>query len=79
MATLTLKDIPPELHSRIRARAQATGRSLNKEILACLEQATTPRRLNVSEYLSRVELIHEQIDFDVTLDKIQEAIETGRP
>jgi plasmid stability protein len=79
MVTLTLRDIPPDLHRRLRERAETTGRSLNKEILACLEQITAPRRLKVPEYLSRVERCREGIEFDVTLNEIQDAIEAGRP
>ncbi|MFV1994851.1 MAG: Arc family DNA-binding protein [Verrucomicrobiales bacterium] len=79
MATLTLKDLPEELHQRLRERAEAHGRSLNKEIITSLEQMTSPRRLGVSEYLSRVERVRDQIDFEVTLDEIEGAIEAGRP
>jgi plasmid stability protein len=79
MVTLTLKDIPPELHRRLRARAEATGRSLNKEILACLDQITSSRRVNIPDYLSKVERIHAGIDFRMTLDEMQGAVDAGRP
>jgi len=79
MVSLTLKDIPPDLHRRLRERAATTGRSLNKEILACLELVTAPCRLKVPEYLSRVERCRDGMDFEVTLNEIQDAIEDGRP
>jgi plasmid stability protein len=34
---LTLKNIPVELHARLKASAEANRRSLNREILALLE------------------------------------------
>jgi plasmid stability protein len=37
MPNLTLKNIPAELHLRLKARADANRRSLNREILALLE------------------------------------------
>jgi plasmid stability protein len=37
MAILIVKDLPDELHRRLRARAWAHGRSLKNEIIACLE------------------------------------------
>jgi plasmid stability protein len=37
MSTITLKNLPPELHARLRASAVANRRSLNSEILATLE------------------------------------------
>jgi len=79
MTTLSLKDVPPELHQRLRALAEAHGRSLNKEIIASLERVTAPTRVNIPQYLSRIARIHQQIDFEVTLDEIQEAIHVGRP
>ena len=79
MVSMTLKNIPDELHRRLRERAEAHGRSLNKEILASLEQVAYARRITVPDYLSRVERVHRQIDFQVTFDEIQKAIESGRP
>ena len=38
MATLTLKDVPPKLHSALRKRAEKNRRSLNQEVLFCLER-----------------------------------------
>jgi len=37
MLNLTLKNIPPGLHARLKASAEANRRSLNREILARLE------------------------------------------
>ena len=37
MLNLTLKNIPVELHARLKASASANRRSLNREILARLE------------------------------------------
>jgi plasmid stability protein len=40
MPSLTLKDMPPKLHSALKKRAQRNRRSLNQEALYCLERAT---------------------------------------
>jgi len=37
MLNFTLKNIPPGLHERLKASAEANRRSLNREILARLE------------------------------------------
>jgi plasmid stability protein len=37
MLNLTLKNVPPELHRVLKARAESNRRSLNREILALLE------------------------------------------
>lgn len=40
MPSLTLKDMPPKLHSALKKRAIRNRRSLNQEALYCLERAT---------------------------------------
>jgi plasmid stability protein len=37
VSTITLKDVPPAVHRSLKDRAQAHGRSLNKEIIVTLE------------------------------------------
>ena len=37
MSTITIKDVPPEVHRTLKSRAEAHGRSLNKEIIVILE------------------------------------------
>jgi plasmid stability protein len=41
MATITLKNIPAELHRELKKRAEDHHRSLNKEIIATLKSATS--------------------------------------
>ena len=43
MASITLKDIPADLHARLKAEAAASGRSLNREVLVLLRTAVTLR------------------------------------
>lgn len=37
MSTITIKNVPPSVHRMLKSRANAHGRSLNKEIIATLE------------------------------------------
>jgi plasmid stability protein len=41
MASITLKNIPADLHRELKKRAEEDHRSLNKEIIATLESATS--------------------------------------
>ena len=41
MATITLKNIPAELHRELKKRAEEHHRSLNREIIATLKNATS--------------------------------------
>lgn len=42
MANMTLKNLPPGLHARLKAAARRNRRSLNSEILARLEGVAMP-------------------------------------
>jgi plasmid stability protein len=55
MLTLTLKNVPPELHARLRASAEANRRSLNREILARLEAQLEAPPVDVAAELRALE------------------------
>ena len=44
MATITLKNIPDEIYSQLKKTAQRHRRSLNSEIIVCLERSLQPMR-----------------------------------
>jgi plasmid stability protein len=54
MATLTLKGIPATLHEGLKHRALRNRRSLNGEVIACLEQVISPTERNASELLDQI-------------------------
>ncbi len=39
MSAITIKNIPPAVHRKLKSRAKAHGRSLNREIITTLESA----------------------------------------
>lgn len=41
MPTLAIKGLPDDLYRRLKERAESHRRSLNREVIVCLEQATT--------------------------------------
>jgi plasmid stability protein len=44
MPSITLKGLPRDLHRKMRARAKANHRSLNREVIATLQAATASAR-----------------------------------
>jgi plasmid stability protein len=52
---LTLKNMPPELHARLKASAEANRRSLNREILARLEVQLEAPPIDVAAELRALE------------------------
>jgi plasmid stability protein len=80
MATITLKNIPDDLYKQLKATAQIHHRSINSELINCLELVFRPQRLNPSEHLARIRSIRPQISTDsVSVEEIRQAIEQGRP
>jgi plasmid stability protein len=54
MPTLTLKNIPEDLHARLKASAGQNRRSLNSEILSRLEQDVRRPALDPEAHLARL-------------------------
>jgi plasmid stability protein len=51
MATVTVKNIPDELYDRLKSVAEINRRSINSEIIMCIENAVTSCRINPGEVL----------------------------
>jgi plasmid stability protein len=79
MITITLKDIPPEVHAALKHRAKQHGRSLNKEALACLENAVSPSRVDVQALLADIRQHRAKLPGRLTEDLLNEARLEGRP
>jgi antitoxin FitA len=58
MATLYVRNVPPELYAKLQALAAAEGRSLNAAILEFLEQELE-RRERRAEYRRLLEELHK--------------------
>ncbi len=51
MANLTLKNLPHDVHQRLRQRAERNRRSLNQEAIDCLRAATSAHPVDVEDLL----------------------------
>ncbi len=80
MASITVKNIPDDLYERLRAAARIHHRSINSELIRCLETVLKPRPVPPEERLERLRRIRSNIpDVSLTPEEIQRAIENGRP
>ncbi len=79
MATLTVKQIPEKLHRRLKARASANRRSLNSEVIACLEAAVTPQRIDVDSLLSRAASLRRRVAGELSDSDLAALRSQGRP
>lgn len=53
MAAITLKGIPDDLYERLKLSAKAHHRSLNSEVIVCLERQLAPHVPSTGERLAR--------------------------
>jgi len=49
MTSITVKNIPEDLYERLKQRAEASHRSINSEIIVCIEQAVRSQRGDLNE------------------------------
>jgi len=59
MATVTVKNIPDELYGRLKTVAEINRRSINSEIIVCIENAVTSRRINPDEVLENARRLRQ--------------------
>lgn len=83
MKSLVIKNIPDELHTRLKRNAQLNHRSLNKEIIAVLERSVyleDGQRADASEVLERIDAHRALLpDPGFTMEQIDRFIDEGRP
>jgi plasmid stability protein len=78
MASITVKDLPRELHEKLKLSAKQRRRSLNAEVIARLEQSIEPQRVNVQELIERARRFRSTLTFEATDEEINEWKRQGR-
>lgn len=79
MATITVKNIPPDLYEQLKQSAEAHHRSINSEIIACIEQAVRSRKIDPEAILVRARRLREKTaDYMITDDEFSQAKREGR-
>lgn len=76
--SVTIKDMPAPLHRELKSRAALRGRSLNTEVLACLEAQTRSQPVDVAELLERARAIRRTLRLDLAPADLQSAKVEGR-
>ncbi|MGH7338546.1 MAG: FitA-like ribbon-helix-helix domain-containing protein [Myxococcota bacterium] len=79
MPTLTVKNVPPELHRRLKLRAERNRRSLNSEILECLRDAAHPRRVDPEALLAAARELRAKVRGRLTEARLRASKGAGRP
>ena len=80
MATITLKNIPTELYSKLKVSAKVNRRSINSEAIICLEKVLLSRRRSVEEVIEDARRLREMTaSYMLTQEELEEMINEGRP
>ena len=61
MVSFTIKGIPDDLYARLKDRAAENRRSINSELLVCLEQTLRGRRADAPSVLARADAVRERL------------------
>ncbi|GJL54446.1 MAG: hypothetical protein NPIRA02_15780 [Nitrospirales bacterium] len=79
MATLTIKNIPEPLVRKLKNQAEVHRRSLNHEVIQCLEQAAGSVPLNPESLIARARIIRKSPTTRLTDRTLQKLRTEGRP
>ncbi len=80
MPTLTIKAIPEPLYERLKESATENHRSINSEVIVCLERSLQSRRIDPEAFLARIDSLQKRISLPPLTDEIlKKAKAEGRP
>lgn len=80
MATITIKNIPDVVVKRLKARATEHRRSLNLEVIACLEAMAHATPVDPDAFLAHVRLIRQKpVRMRLTDKTLRHLKASGRP
>ncbi|MBP6874492.1 MAG: Arc family DNA-binding protein [Candidatus Eisenbacteria bacterium] len=79
MPTLTIKGIPEKVYRQLKLRATKHRRSLNREVIVCLEQALAAPALDPEEWLAEADRLRKKLALPpLTDDSLRQAKAGGR-
>lgn len=77
--TITLKNVPDAVYEQLKVAAQIHHRSLNSEVIACLETILLPVKKAPSERLARARILRAPLEYKgITAADITDFKEQGR-
>lgn len=58
---VTIKNMPPKLYEKLKVRAAAHRRSMNSEVIGCLEEFLIRQRESTEELLKKLEELRNRV------------------
>jgi plasmid stability protein len=74
VTNLNIKNIPRPLYERLKARAERNRRSLNSEVIWCLERSTGAVPIDPDTLLARVRAVRERAHLPYLTDEELRAV-----
>ena len=79
MATIAVKNIPDDLYLRLKATAARNRRSINSEIIICIEESMLEQKVPADRVIDRVRKIRAAMrPAHFTIEQIDDARREGR-
>ncbi len=78
MATITVKNIPDDIYEKLKAKANTNRRSINSEIINCIEKNVTSTRIDPEKFIAQIEQIPQSDAPKLNNDMLQQFKESGR-
>jgi antitoxin FitA len=79
MPTITVKNIPEDLYQHLKEAASTNRRSINSEIIVCIERSLRSQKIDTEETLRRARQLREQTkEHPITDAQITKAKAAGR-
>jgi plasmid stability protein len=83
MATLTIRNLPDQVHERLKEQAKRNRRSLNQEVIAelelrVLEGDVAAKKQRVADLITRAAELRAELIVPLTTEEIRAGIEEGR-
>jgi plasmid stability protein len=79
MATITIKNIPDDLHEALKKKASLQRRSLNNEIIACLETSLRSLPVDLESFLYKAQALRKQVSGRLSNRDLKTLKDEGRP
>lgn len=78
MPSITVKNIPDSIYNKLKKQAEIQHRSMNSEIIACLERSVEPKQVSPDEILRQARMMRKKVKESVSAEEVQHAIDQGR-
>lgn len=79
MAVITIKNIPPSLHEKLKDRARRRGRSLNRELIHSLQELVESQPVDVKQMVEQLRNQRKALPGKLTDELLEKARREGRP